>query len=177
MNRIIGKHNLTQELKVGDKVEVYDAHKFKENEDGTIELGDKITEGVVINVTEDYATSGLVTLDSSEEELIIGEHNFKLIEEGNLQVVYDTLSKDKVEKLTEDMKMYNKLLSIKEGELEDLEYKIKKLEAEYNSKTYHYNGLVTLSKEKAKELSLLTGKRLSVPFIQNKKIVSHEADF
>ena len=162
MDRVIGKHNLTQDLRLGDKVEVYDARKFKENEDGTIELGDKVTEGVVVNVTQDYATSGLVTLDSSEEELIIGEHNFKLIEEGNLQAVYKSLSKDNVEKLTEDMKMYRKLLRIKEDELRDLKEKIEDLVYDYNNKTENSNGLITLSREKDRELSLLTGGRETI---------------
>lgn len=178
MDRIIGKHNLTQDLRLGDKVEVYDAHKFKENEDGTIELGDKITEGVVVNLKEDYTTSGLVTLDSSEEELIIGEYNFKLIEEGNLQAVYASLSKGNVEKLTEDIKMYKKLLSIKENELRDLEEKIEDLVFSYNSKTENYNGLITLSREKARELSLLTGGRETIYHTKNKRLeLDTEADF
>lgn len=178
MDRIIGKHNLTQDLRLGDKVEVYDAHKFKENEDGTIELGDKVTEGVVVNHTQDYATSGLVTLDSSEEELIIGEHNFKLIEEGNLQAVYKSLSKDNVEKLTEDMKMYKKLLMIKEDELRDLKEKIEDLVYEYNYKTENYNGLITLSREKARELSLLTGGRVSIRHTKNRRLeLDTEEDF
>ena len=178
MDRIIGQHNLTQDLRLGDKVEVYDARKFKENEDGTIELGDKVTEGVVVNVTQDYATSGLVTLDSSEEELIIGEHNFKLIEEGNLQAVYKSLSKDNVGKLTEDMKMYRKLLRIKEDELRDLKEKIEDLVYEYNYKTENYNGLITLSKEKDRELSLLTGDRETIYRTKNSKLnLDKEADF
>lgn len=178
MDRIIGKHNLTQDLRLGDKVEVYDAHNFKENEDGIIELGDKITEGVVVNLKEDYTTSGLVTLDSSEEELIIGEYNFKLIEEGNLQAVYKSLSKDNVEKLTEDMKMYKKLLRIKEDELGDLKEKIEDLVYEYNSKTENYNGLITLSKEKDRELSLLTGGRETIYRTKNSKLnLDKEADF
>lgn len=178
MDRVIGKHNLTQDLRLGDKVEVYDARKFKENEDGTIELGDKVTEGVVVNVTQDYATSGLVTLDSSEEELIIGEHNFKLIEEGNLQAVYKSLSKDNVEKLTEDMKMYRKLLRIKEDELRDLKEKIEDLVYDYNNKTENYNGLITLSREKDRELSLLTGGRETIYRTKNSKLnLDKEADF
>lgn len=178
MDRVIGKHNLTQDLRLGDKVEVYDARKFKENEDGTIELGDKVTEGVVVNVTQDYATSGLVTLDSSEEELIIGEHNFKLIEEGNLQAVYKSLSKDNVEKLTEDMKMYRKLLRIKEDELRDLKEKIEDLVYEYNYKTENYNGLITLSREKDRELALLTGGRETIYRTKNSKLnLDKEADF
>lgn len=178
MDRVIGKHNLTQDLRLGDKVEVYDARKFKENEDGTIELGDKVTEGVVVNVTQDYATSGLVTLDSSEEELIIGEHNFKLIEEGNLQAVYKSLSKDNVEKLTEDMKMYRKLLRIKEDELRDLKEKIEDLVYEYNHKTENYNGLITLSREKDRELALLTGGRETIYRTKNSKLnLDKEADF
>lgn len=178
MDRIIGQHNLTQDLRLGDKVEVYDARKFKENEDGTIELGDKVTEGVVVNHIQDYATSGLVTLDSSEEELIIGEHNFKLIEEGNLQAVYKSLSKDNVEKLTEDMKMYKKLLRIKEDELRDLKEKIEDLVYEYNYKTENYNGLITLSKEKDRELSLLTGDRETIYRTKNSKLnLDKEADF
>ncbi|WRW34318.1 hypothetical protein CF7_0167 [Staphylococcus phage CF7] len=177
MDRIIGKHNLTQDLRLGDKVEVYDAHKFKENEDGTIELGDKVTEGVVVNRIQDYATSGLVTLDSSEEELIIGEYNFKLIEEGNLQAVYDSLSKGNVEKLTEDIKMYKKLLMIKEDELRDLKEKIEDLVFEYNRKTENYNGLITLSKEKARELSLLTGDNVFIHYNKNKRLeLDTEAD-
>ncbi|VEV88397.1 hypothetical protein [Staphylococcus phage Stab23] len=174
MDRIIGKHNLTQELKVGDRVEVYDAHKFKENEDGTIELGEKITEGVVVNLKEDYTTSGLVTLDSSEEELIIGEYNFKLIEEGNLQVVYETLSKDKADSLYEDIKMYKKLLNLKENELRDLREKIEDLVFEHNSKAENYNELVTLSKEKAKEFSVLKGYETYIRHTRNRKIGLHE---
>ena len=177
MDRIIGKHNLTQDLRLGDKVEVYDAHKFKESEDGTIELGDKITEGVVVNLKEDYTTSGLVTLDSSEEELIIGEYNFKLIEEGNLQAVYETLSKDKADSLYEDVIMYIKLLSLKEDELRDLRDKIEDLLLEYNYKTENYNGLITLSKEKAREFSLLTGGRKNIPYTKNRRIgLKEEAD-
>ncbi|WBF81917.1 hypothetical protein [Staphylococcus virus vB_SurM-PSU6] len=170
MDRIIGQHNLTQDLRLGDKVEVYDARKFKENEDGTIELGDKVTEGVVVNRIPDYATSGLVTLDSSEEELIIGEYNFKLIEEGNLQAVYDSLSKDKVESLSEDYTMYRKLLGVKSGELEDISSELEHLIMKYNSKVDNYNGLVTLSKEKARELSLLTGDRKIIPYTQNRRL-------
>ncbi|VEV89203.1 hypothetical protein [Staphylococcus phage Stab22] len=178
MNRITGKHNLTQDLRLGDKVEVYDAHKFKENADGTIELGEKITEGVVINVIEDYATSGLVTLDSSEDELIIGEHNFKLIEEGNLQAVYDSLSKDKVETLSEEYDMYRKLLGVKSGELAGIEDELEYLVRQYNSKVDNYNGLLTLSKEKARELSLLTGDRKTIPHMKNKRLeLDTEADF
>ena len=177
MDRIIGQHNLTQDLRLGDKVEVYDARKFKENEDGTIELGDKVTEGVVVNHIQDYATSGLVTLDSSEEELIIGEHNFKLIEEGNLQAVYDSLSKDKVESLSEDYTMYRKLLGVKSGELEDISSELEHLIMKYNSKVDNYNGLVTLSKEKARELSLLTGDRKIIPYTQNRRLdLGTEAD-
>lgn len=177
MDRIIGKHNLTQDLRLGDKVEVYDARKFKENEDGTIELGDKVTEGVVVNRIPDYATSGLVTLDSSEEELIIGEYNFKLIEEGNLQAVYDSLSKDKVESLSEDYTMYRKLLGVKSGELEDISSELEHLIMKYNSKVDNYNGLVTLSKEKARELSLLTGDRKIIPYTQNRRLdLGTEAD-
>ncbi|UXR08184.1 hypothetical protein [Staphylococcus phage vB_ScaM-V1SC04] len=177
MDRIIGKHNLTQYLRLGDKVEVYDAHKFKENEDGTIELGDKVTEGVVVKVTEDYVTSGLVTLDSSEEELIIGEHNFKLIEEGNLQAVYDSLSKNKIESLSEDYSMYRKLLGVKSGELEDISYELEHLIMKYNSKVDNYNGLLTLSKEKARELSLLTGDRRIIPHTRKRRLeLDTEAD-
>lgn len=177
MDRIIGQHNLTQDLRLGDKVEVYDARKFKENEDGTIELGDKVTEGVVVNRIPDYATSGLVTLDSSEEELIIGEYNFKLIEEGNLQAVYDSLSKDKVESLSEDYTMYRKLLGVKSGELEDISSELEHLIMKYNSKVDNYNGLVTLSKEKARELSLLTGDRKIIPYTQNRRLdLGTEAD-
>ena len=177
MDRLIGKHNLTQDLRLGDKVEVYDARKFKENEDGTIELGDKVTEGVVVNVTEDYTTSGLVTLDSSEEELIIGEYNFKLIEEGNLQAVYDSLSKNKVESLSKDYNMYRKLLGVKSGELGCIVDEIELLVQQYNAKVDNYNGLVTLSKEKARELSLLTGDRLSIPFTKDRRIgLKEEAD-
>lgn len=177
MDRIIGKHNLTQDLRLGDKVEVYDARKFKENEDGTIELGDKVTEGVVVNRIPDYATSGLVTLDSSEEELIIGEYNFKLIEEGNLQAVYDSLSKDKVESLSEDYTMYRKLLGVKSGELEDISSELEHLIMKYNSKVDNYNGLVTLSKEKARELSLLTGDKKIIPYTQNRRLdLGTEAD-
>lgn len=177
MDRIIGQHNLTQDLRIGDKVEVYDARKFKENEDGTIELGDKVTEGVVVNRIPDYATSGLVTLDSSEEELIIGEYNFKLIEEGNLQAVYDSLSKGNVEKLTEDIKMYKKLLMIKEDELRYLEEKIGDLVYEYNRKTENYNGLITLSEEKARELSLLTGDKVFIHHTRNRRLdLDNEAD-
>lgn len=178
MDRIIGQHNLTQDLRIGDKVEVYDARKFKENEDGTIELGDKVTEGVVVNHIQDYATSGLVTLDSSEEELIIGEHNFKLIEEGNLQAVYETLSKDKSDSLYEDVIMYIKLLSLKEDELRDLRDKIEDLVYEYNYKTENYNGLITLSKEKAREFSLLTGNRKNIPYTKNRRLeLNEKSDF
>lgn len=178
MDRITGKHNLTQDLRLGDKVEVYDARKFKENEDGTIELGEKVTEGVVINVTEDYTTSGLVTLDSSEEELIIGEHNFKLIEEGNLQAVYDSLSKNKVEILSKDYEMYRKLLGVKSGELGSIVDKIEDLVLEYNYKTENYNGLITLSKEKARELTLLTGNRKNIPFTKNRRLeLNEKSDF
>lgn len=178
MDRIIGQHNLTQDLRLGDKVEVYDARKFKENEDGTIELGDKVTEGVVVNHIQDYATSGLVTLDSSEEELIIGEHNFKLIEEGNLQAVYKSLSKDNVEKLTEDYDMYRKLLGVKSGELAGIEDELEYLVGQYNSKVDNYNGLLTLSKEKARELSLLTGNKKTIPHMKNRRLeLGKEADF
>lgn len=177
MDRVIGKHNLTQDLRLGDKVEVYDARKFKENEDGTIELGDKVTEGVVVNVTQDYATSGLVTLDSSEEELIIGEHNFKLIEEGNLQAVYDSLSKNKVEILSKDYEMYRKLLGVKSGELGCILDEIEFLVQQYNAKVDNYNGLVTLSKEKARELTLLTGNRKTISFTKDRKLgLKEEAD-
>lgn len=177
MDRVIGKHNLTQDLRLGDKVEVYDARKFKENEDGTIELGDKVTEGVVVNVTEDYTTSGLVTLDSSEEELIIGEHNFKLIEEGNLQAVYASLSKNKIESLSEDYSMYRKLLGVKSGELEDISSELEHLIMKYNSKVDNYNGLLTLSKEKARELSLLTGDRRIIPHTRKRRLeLDTEAD-
>lgn len=177
MDRVIGKHNLTQDLRLGDKVEVYDARKFKENEDGTIELGDKVTEGVVVNVTQDYATSGLVTLDSSEEELIIGEYNFKLIEEGNLQAVYDSLSRDNVEKLGKDIKIYKKLLTIKRDELRDLKEKIEDLVYEYNYKTENYNGLITLYEEKSRELSLLTGDKVSIQHSKNLRLdLDKEAD-
>lgn len=178
MDRIIGKHNLTQDLRLGDRVEVFDAHKFKENEDGTIELGDKVTEGIVVNFTQDYATSGLVTLDSSKEELIIGEHNFKLIEEGNLQAVYNSLSKDKVESLSEEYDMYRKLLGVKSGELADIENELEYLVRQYNSKVDNYNGLLTLSKEKARELSLLTGDRKTIPHTKNIRLeLGKEADF
>lgn len=177
MDRIIGKHNLTQDLRLGDRVEVFDAHKFKENEDGTIELGDKVTEGVVVNHTQDYTTSGLVTLDSSEEELIIGEHNFKLIEEGNLQAVYDSLSKNKVEILSKDYEMYRKLLGVKSGELGCILDEIEFLVQQYNAKVDNYNGLVTLSKEKARELTLLTGNRKTIPFTKDRKLgLREEAD-
>lgn len=177
MDRVIGKHNLTQDLRLGDKVEVYDARKFKENEDGTIELGDKVTEGVVVKSTQDYTTSGLVTLDSSEDELIIGEHNFKLIEEGNLQAVYDSLSKDKVETLSEEYDMYRKLLGVKSGELAGIEDELEYLVRQYNSKVDNYNGLLTLSKEKARELSLLTGDRKTIPHMKNKRLeLDIEAD-
>ena len=176
MDRFIGKHNLTQDLRLGDKVEVYDAHKFKENEDGTIELGDKITEGVVLDITEDYTTSGLVTLDSSEDELIIGEYNFKLIEEGNLHVVYETLSKDKTTSLYEDIKMYKKLLNLKENELGDLRDKIEKLVNSYNSKTVNYNELITLYKEKAKEFSVLKGYETYVFYNKSKKLELYEEE-
>lgn len=178
MDRIIGKHNLTQDLRLGDRVEVFDAHKFKENEDGTIELGDKVTEGVVVDRRQDYTTNGLVKLDSSEEELIVGEYNFKLIEEGNLQAVYDSLSKGNVEKLIEDIKMYKKLLTIKEDELRDLKEKIEDLVFEYNSKTENYNGLITLSEEKARELSLLTGNKVTIRYPKNLRLdLDTEADF
>ncbi|AFV50760.1 hypothetical protein F867_gp090 [Staphylococcus phage JD007] len=178
MDRIIGKHNLTQDLRLGDKVEVYDAHKFKENEDGTIELGDKITEGIVVDYTSDYTTSGLVTLDSSEKELIVGEHNFKLIEEGNLQAVYDSVSKNKVESLSEDYDMYRKLLGVKSGELEDIAGELEYLVRQYNSKVDNYNGLLTLSREKARELSLLTGDKKMIPHMKNKRLeLGTEADF
>lgn len=178
MDRVIGKHNLTQDLRLGDKVEVYDAHKFKENEDGTIELGEKITEGVVVNLKEDYTTNGLVTLDSSKEELIIGEYNFKLIEEGNLQAVYDSVSKNKVESLSEDYDMYRKLLEVKSGELSDIEDELEYLVRQYNSKVDNYNGLLTLSKEKARELSLLTGYRKTIPHMKKRRLeLGTEADF
>ena len=178
MDRVIGKHNLTQDLRLGDKVEVYDAHKFKENEDGTIELGEKITEGVVVNLKEDYTTNGLVTLDSSKEELIIGEYNFKLIEEGNLQAVYDSVSKNKVESLSEDYDMYRKLLEVKSGELSDIEDELEYLVRQYNSKVDNYNGLLTLSKEKARELSLLTGNKKTIPHMKNRRLeLGKEADF
>ncbi|UYE90354.1 hypothetical protein [Staphylococcus phage vB_ScaM-V1SC01] len=180
MDRIIGKHNLTQDLRLGDKVEVYDAHKFKENEDGTIELGDKVTEGIVVDYKGDFTgnTSGLVTLDSSEEELIIGEHNFKLIEEGNLQAFYDSVSKNKVESLSEDYDMYRKLLGVKSGELEDISYELERLIMEYNKKVDNYNGLLTLSKEKARELSLLTGDRKTIPHMKNRRLeLGTEAGF
>lgn len=177
MDRIIGQHNLTQDLRIGDKVEVYDARKFKENEDGTIELGDKVTEGVVVNRIQDYATSGLVTLDSSEEELIIGEYNFKLIEEGNLQAVYDSLSRDNVEKLGKDIKIYKKLLTIKRDELRDLKEKIEDLVYEYNYKTENYNGLITLYEEKSRELSLLTGDKVTIQHSKNLRLdLDKEAD-
>ena len=178
MDRIIGQHNLTQDLRLGDKVEVYDARKFKENEDGTIELGDKVTEGVVVDYKEDYTTSGLVTLDSSEEELIVGEHNFKLIEEGNLQAVYDSVSKNKVESLSEDYDMYRKLLGVKSGELAGIEDELEYLVGQYNSKVDNYNGLLTLSKEKARELSLLTGNKKTIPHMKNRRLeLGKEADF
>src|SRR5699024_12670839 len=108
----------------------------------------------------------------------IGEHNFKLIEEGNLQAVYDSLSKNKVEKLTEDMKMYKKLLRIKEDELRDLKEKIEDLVYEYNYKTENYNGLITLSREKDRELSLLTRGRETIYRTKNSKLnLDKEADF
>uniref|UniRef100_A0AAU6MXL8 Uncharacterized protein n=1 Tax=Staphylococcus phage 184DA TaxID=3110532 RepID=A0AAU6MXL8_9CAUD len=178
MDRIIGKHNLTQDLRLGDKVEVYDAHKFKENEDGTIELGDKVTEGIVVDYTEDYTTSGLVILDSCSEELIVGEHNFKLIEEGNLQAVYDSISKNKIESLSEDYDMYQKLLAVKSEELTSIKTELEHLVIQYNNKANNYNGLLTLSKEKARELSLLTGNRRTIPHTKKKILeLGEEEDF
>lgn len=142
MGRVIGEHKLTQDLRVGDRVEVYDAHNFKEYSDGSIELGEIITTGLVMKVNYTQNTgNGLVLLDSLDKELIIGEYNFKLISEGNIDDVYISMSKELITQKEKELKTYLDLLQLLDEEVSILDNEISKKVSEYNKKVKQYMSL------------------------------------
>lgn len=154
MGRMIGEHKLTQDLRVGDKVEVYDAHKYKEYSDGSIELGEVITTGLVLKVNYTQNTgNGLVLLDSLDKELIIGEHNFKLISEDNFDDVYISMSKELMNQKEKELKKYLDLLQLLDEETNILEKEISEKVFEYNKKVRRYVSLrnVYMSKREERE--------------------------
>lgn len=156
MDRIIGEHKLTQDLRVGDKVEIYDAHNFKEYSDGSIELGEVITTGLVLKVNYTQNTgNGLVLLDSLDKELIIGEHNFKLISEDNFEDVYNSMSKELINQKEKELKTYLDLLKLLDEETNTLSNEIIKKVFEYNNKVRRYMALRNLCMSKKEELKSL----------------------
>ena len=173
MDRMIGEHKLTQDLRVGDKVEVYDAHKYKEYSSGSIELGEIITTGLVmkVNYTQDTG-NGLVLLDSLDKELIIGEHNFKLISEGNIDDVYISMSKELINQKENELKTYLDLIQLLDVETLTLANEISKKVSEYNNKVRRYMSLRNLymnKREERESLGYLEYGSLNTP--KTKKIL------
>lgn len=158
--RAINENRLTQDLYEGDKVQVYDARKYRENEDGTIELGELITEGLVTSTEDRYTGNGLVSINTLDKDIIITEHNFKLLSEGHIDEIYEELIKDKKDTLYQDFEFYRNITSIRERELMEIEKEIESLQRSHTDKVNKYNKLVNVTRDKAYELGTITGKHV-----------------